>query len=69
MSPAAPRPHPDLQHVRDAMTDMEAADEAEAQPTPPEEEPPAEADEVPSSEELDVEGPNESAPGHNPQEE
>ena len=50
------------------MTDMEAADEAEAAPEAPEE-PPAEDEEVPSSEELDVEGPNESAPGHNPQEE
>jgi len=30
--------------------------------------PPAEPDEVPTDEQLDVEGPNESGPGHHPTE-
>ena len=68
MSPPAPRPHPDVDHVREAMADLAANEEPETPSTeegPETDEPAGEPDEA--AEELDLDlPPNESAPGHNP---
>jgi hypothetical protein len=55
MTAETPRPGPDIGYVQDAMHELSESDRP---PEPPDTE---------TSEELDVEGPNESAPGHNPE--
>lgn len=54
--------HPDVERVRDAMQERSESGPEGSDREP--ETPPEPAPET--SEELDVEGPNESAPGHHP---